>query len=53
LAAQPLPATRATECHAWKLTRISGAHADPVHAAQALWQPGESYSTVAITASRG
>jgi hypothetical protein len=42
----------ATECEALKLTRISGVHSDPVHAAWALWQPGASYSTVAGSVSR-
>ena len=35
-----------------KLTRIRGVQADPVQADWALWQPGESHSRVAGTASR-
>src|SRR5215472_520369 len=53
LAEQLEPETWATEWEAWKVTRIRGAHKEPVQAAWALWQPGESYSTVAIWASRG
>ena len=53
LGAQLEPATWVIACVAAKLTRIRGAQAEPVQAVCALWQPGESHSTVAITASRG
>src|SRR5215471_18455702 len=52
-AAQLAPRTCATEWEAANVTRICGVQAAPVQAAWASWHVGESYSTVAISASRG